>query len=138
MYMIRHIPSKTFYGITDKQGKFSLVGFKRMRDAKHVADSVATYKLVHKEFPIPSPKVYVMEKKQITGSAADAELWIEDHRNTIAFLRNLGKHNMDFNIIEEIDGLEEDKVQIKGRTLYIQCPTDLYKETLLHDLIEEN
>lgn len=138
MYMIRHIPTKTYYGLTDTDGKYSLVGFKRKADAKYVADSIATYKQMHKRFPTSGERVCLMSKSMIKNTMEDESLWVEDHTNNMSFLYNLGKHNMDFQIVDEIDTSNDYSFQVRGRTLEIDFSPELYLETLTNDYLEED
>lgn len=138
MYMIRHIPTKTYYGLTDTDGKYSLVGFKRKEDAKYVADSIATYKHMHKRFPTSGERVCLMSKSMIKNTMEDESLWVEDHTNNMSFLYNLGKHNMDFQIVDEIDTSNDYSFQVRGRTLEIDFSPELYLETLTNDYLEED
>ena len=138
MYMIRHIPTKTYYGLTDRDGKYSLVGFKRKEDAKYVADSIATYKRMHQRFPTSGERVCLMSKSMIKNTMEDESLWVEDHTNNMSFLYNLGKHNMDFQIVDEIDLSNDYSFQVRGRTLEIDFSPELYLETLTNDYLEED
>ena len=138
MYMIRHIPTKTYYGLTDSQGKYSLGGFKRKDDAKYVADSIAVYKRMHKRFPSSGERVCLMSKSMVKNITADESLWVEDHTNNMSFLYNLGKHNMDFQIVDEIDLSNDYSFQVRGRTLEVDFSPELYLETLTNDFLEED
>jgi hypothetical protein len=137
MYMIRHIPTKTYYGLMNDQGKYSLVGFKKEADAKYVADCIASYKRAHQVFPPPDQKVYLMDRHLLKSDAEDEALWVEDHLNNMSFLYNLGRHNMDFQIVDEIYDLGDNNFEVKGRTLNIECSPDMIVETLLNDMAEE-
>ena len=86
MYMIRHIPTKTYYGLMNDQGKYSLVGFKKEADAKYVADCIASYKYTNEVFPPPDQKVYLMDRHLLKSDAEEEALWVEDHMNNMSFL----------------------------------------------------
>ena len=75
--------------------------------------------------------------EKLLSDAEDEALLVEDHLNNMSFLYNLGRHNMDFQIVDEIYDLGDNNFEVKGRTLNIECSPDMIVETLLNDMAEE-
>ena len=72
------------------------------------------------------------------GRGDEESLWIDDHTNNMSFLYNLGRHNMHFQIVDEIDFSQDPIFKVVGRTLEIGFYPELYLETLVNDYIEED
>lgn len=99
MFFIRHLPTKTYYGLT-RQDYHSLVCFRRYTDALHVGNSVATYHKKHKRLP-SSIKMCNLYDYNITNDALDLNLFIESNELTSLFVENAINNNLKITIVDK-------------------------------------
>jgi hypothetical protein len=65
MYFIRHLPTKTFYGLktNNTNSPHSLVCFRTYEEAIHVGNSIASFQCKNKTNPASSKLCYMKKKR---------------------------------------------------------------------------
>ena len=107
MYVIRHLPSKTYYGVYDNckvsTSNSKVILFRKYKDAKKIADSLVTYYDKHKLFPDMNKLCYYDKSSSIYKDSLDSDLWIY-YVNKNEFMKNNCFWNVGSMILEKIDG----------------------------------
>lgn len=116
MYLIQHLPTKSYYGISHKKTeKHSLVCFRKKIDAEHVYKSLGIYEERYNTYPLAN-NVHVSKKHEILEKKYK-DLWIESQIVHYNFIRYLYSHQLDLTVIDEIRWVnEEPKVYFRQVT----------------------
>lgn len=102
MYSIKHLPSNTLYGIKhSKSDKHTIVYFNNYENAKITADSLATY-MNNNKYPPASDTLYLLPKHVSKQAFYKEKLWIEYKTLNYKHIKDLGNHNLDFLIVNNI------------------------------------
>jgi hypothetical protein len=105
MYFVRHLPSKTYYGlhsVKNMNSSHAIVCFRSYEEALHVGNSIATFQFKNKTNPDNS-KLCCLEKKDIKNDALDMGLYIEHIAMDEPFIANLFGRNINLEVMTDIN-----------------------------------
>ena len=105
MYFVRHLPSKTYYGLkslNNCNSSHSIVCFKSYEEALHVGNSIATFHFIHKKYP-DNTKLCCMEKMDVFKDALDIDLYIEHINMDEPFITNMFGRNLNLKVMTNIN-----------------------------------
>jgi len=96
MYLIRHLPTKTYYGIVHQNDRMAVTCFRHQHDAKLVANSLSQYMKRHGNFPKPDNKLYIVNpNKHSLQDSMESMLWIEERENNESMYHEFGGRDID-------------------------------------------
>ena len=134
VHIIRHLSTSTCYGFRlRKCGQSSIVCFKREKDAKHVMNSISTYKQIYNNNP-PDKHICMYTKNELLNehfiSPYEYGLYV-DNTPFIDLLNMLLNRNVGIFFIEEISSLDGD---IKIQKSIEICPN--FYEVTTEDIVK--
>lgn len=133
MYSILHLPSNTMYSIKNNNNKHSVLYFKKYDNAKYIADSLATYKWIYDKFPTTNKDIYVMKQYQKKRDALESKLWVKKTNLTCKNLRDLATRNVDIFYIKDLDWVDDENFNIRGKNIEFTSTLELIQLSLEND-----
>lgn len=119
MYLIKHLPTRTYYGVQERHMN-NICVFKKRGDAQHIADSLSTYISKNKSPPILSNKLCLMKKDEISKNGMDNLLWVDERKIDSEFIKRLGLRGLHLYLIKNIELGNENEYKIEHTLLDIE------------------
>lgn len=128
MYTILHLPSNTYYAI--QNNKYSVAMFKQYKDAKYVADSLATHKWVYGKLPTVNTALFVMKPYQKKQEALEHCLCVKTEALSMRYVQNIGTRNLNISLIDAIQWKDDHTYDVDIRHIELSASNKAYKESL--------
>lgn len=146
VYVIRHLPTKTYYGIYQSPSKSmyphhsnhkrqSIVCFQKFSHALKVGDSISTYMNIYNDNP-SMDKLCVFSDKSIINDALETDLFIAQV-DVNEFIKETRTRNLGMFIIEDIVETT-DKIVVDGKELVYSTFEHLSNSTDFQSILESD
>jgi hypothetical protein len=115
MFVLRHLPTQTYYGIRECEGaRFKILAFTKYEHADQIGKSLATFHHVHNKNP-PIETICYMPPHFRIRDGLDSDIWIASVNNEN--LNHFNQYNLDVMIINDIMDHNKGIAQMKHNIL---------------------
>ncbi|QOI90271.1 hypothetical protein QKU58_gp060 [Pyramimonas orientalis virus] len=104
MYFIRHLPTKTYYGLytyKNNTSNTSVVCFRTYEEALHIGNSIASFHKSTQKYP-SMDSLCNFEKNKLTSDALDMDLFIEKINMGDEFVTSIFNRNLNLKVMMDI------------------------------------
>ena len=132
MYSIIHLNTNSYYALIHND-KHSVVFFDRFKDAKYVADSLATHTWIYGHLPNMSNELHMMKRYQKKQNSFKHNIWVTNRKFSKHRVHELGLRNLNASVVKSIKWNNDDEYNVDISHLFLHVDMETYAKVVSLD-----